>query len=213
MIARRDLRPHAPDELIDPGWRACLVAANQDRLSAPNEAEKKHWWAMIDRAASARPIDLVRSVGGAWLRDGVLQPARVTHRTAKAMPWVRSAPMIDAALDCLPLHGFVPVQVVDPATVIAPHVTPSGGAILIRRRPRHGDPPGIDLSRKPTPSEEAAAWQALNPNSGWGYGERLFQAARFVTEMEYQHLVFEEFARKVQPMVNVFGFTSVGSVS
>ena len=32
---------------------------------------------------------------------------------------------------------------------------------------------------------------------GWNYGERLFQAARFVTEMEYQHLVFEEFARKV----------------
>ncbi|WP_426247392.1 peroxidase family protein [Nocardioides sp. LHG3406-4] len=36
----------------------------------------------------------------------------------------------------------------------------------------------------------------------WGYGERLFQAARFVTEMEYQHLVFEEFARKVQPNVD-----------
>ena len=32
-----------------------------------------------------------------------------------------------------------------------------------------------------------------------GYGDRLFQAARFVTEMEYQHLVFEEFGRKVQP--------------
>ena len=36
------------------------------------------------------------------------------------------------------------------------------------------------------------------------YGERLFQAARFVTEMEYQHLVFEEFARKVQPAINPF---------
>ncbi len=35
-------------------------------------------------------------------------------------------------------------------------------------------------------------------------GERLFQAAKFVTEMEYQHLAFEEFARKVQPQVNVF---------
>ena len=30
-------------------------------------------------------------------------------------------------------------------------------------------------------------------------GERLFQAAKFGTEMQYQHLVFEEFARKVQP--------------
>ena len=38
---------------------------------------------------------------------------------------------------------------------------------------------------------------------GWN-GERLFQAARFVTEMEYQHLVFEEFARKVQPAVRPF---------
>ncbi|WP_442856767.1 peroxidase family protein [Arthrobacter sp. QXT-31] len=36
------------------------------------------------------------------------------------------------------------------------------------------------------------------------YGERLFQAARFVTEMEYQHLVFEEFARKIQPLINPF---------
>jgi Ca2+-binding RTX toxin-like protein len=35
-------------------------------------------------------------------------------------------------------------------------------------------------------------------------GERLFQAARFGTEMQYQHLVFEEFARKVQPMVDAF---------
>ncbi|HZX54146.1 MAG TPA: peroxidase family protein, partial [Ilumatobacteraceae bacterium] len=35
-------------------------------------------------------------------------------------------------------------------------------------------------------------------------GERMFQAARFVTEMEYQHLVFEEFARKIQPAVRPF---------
>jgi Ca2+-binding RTX toxin-like protein len=35
-------------------------------------------------------------------------------------------------------------------------------------------------------------------------GDRLFQAARFITEMEYQHLVFEEFARKVQPAVRPF---------
>ena len=44
---------------------------------------------------------------------------------------------------------------------------------------------------------------ALNWN-----GERLFQAARFVTEMQYQHLVFEEFARKVQPNVDPFIFTN-----
>ena len=35
-------------------------------------------------------------------------------------------------------------------------------------------------------------------------GERLFQAAKLGTEMQYQHLVFEEFARKIQPQVDVF---------
>ncbi|RYE86952.1 MAG: hypothetical protein EOP19_05520, partial [Hyphomicrobiales bacterium] len=35
-------------------------------------------------------------------------------------------------------------------------------------------------------------------------GQRLFQAAKFGTEMQYQHLVFEEFARKIQPNINVF---------
>ncbi|HET9861347.1 MAG TPA: peroxidase family protein, partial [Nocardioidaceae bacterium] len=56
----------------------------------------------------------------------------------------------------------------------------------------------------------ADTWKAPNTTSGWGYGERLFQAARFVTEMEYQHLVFEEFARKVQPMINAFGEGGTG---
>ena len=37
-------------------------------------------------------------------------------------------------------------------------------------------------------------------------GERLFQAARFTTEMQYQHLVFEEFARKIQPDIDIFVF-------
>lgn len=46
-------------------------------------------------------------------------------------------------------------------------------------------------------------WKAALGADGWN-GERLFQAARFVTEMEYQHLVFEEFARKVQPAINPF---------
>jgi len=55
-----------------------------------------------------------------------------------------------------------------------------------------------------TPSE-IADWTSVAPGpQGWDYGEKLFQAARFVTEMEYQHLVFEEFARKVQPQVNLF---------
>ncbi|WP_437581544.1 peroxidase family protein [Sorangium sp. So ce887] len=53
-------------------------------------------------------------------------------------------------------------------------------------------------------AEEITAWNTTDPASGWDYAERLFQAARFVTEVEYQHLVFEEFARKVQPLINPF---------
>ena len=47
-------------------------------------------------------------------------------------------------------------------------------------------------------------------DGSYDYGERLFQAARFVTEMEYQHLAFEEFIRKVQPLVNPFGEGGTG---
>ncbi len=55
----------------------------------------------------------------------------------------------------------------------------------------------------------SAAFHAAHPlgveaDVSFGFGGRLFQAARFVTEMEYQHLVFEEFARKVQPAINPF---------
>jgi hypothetical protein len=39
-------------------------------------------------------------------------------------------------------------------------------------------------------------------------GERMLQAARFVTEMPYQHLVLEEFARRVQANVDPFVFTN-----
>src|SRR5882672_8612296 len=63
---------------------------------------------------------------------------------------------------------------------------------------------------------EVAAWHAPHAASGWTYGERLFQAARFGTEMQYQHLVFEEFARKIQPLINPFlgGITDInGAIS
>jgi Ca2+-binding RTX toxin-like protein len=53
----------------------------------------------------------------------------------------------------------------------------------------------VDLVALPAPSDIA--------NLVWD-GERLFQAAKFGTEMQYQHLVFEEFARKIQPNINVF---------
>jgi Animal haem peroxidase/RTX calcium-binding nonapeptide repeat (4 copies) len=55
-----------------------------------------------------------------------------------------------------------------------------------------------------TPEEKAA----LIANVAAWDGERLFQAARFTTEMQYQHLVFEEFARRIQPMVDPFIFNN-----
>ncbi|HEY0424279.1 MAG TPA: peroxidase family protein, partial [Rhodopila sp.] len=48
-----------------------------------------------------------------------------------------------------------------------------------------------------TPATQIAANQ-------WN-GERLFQAAKFTTETEYQHIVFDEFARKVAPAIHVAG--------
>ncbi len=61
----------------------------------------------------------------------------------------------------------------------------------------------LETDTSPAGIAALAQWQAIGV-SGYNYGERLFQAARFVTEMEYQHLVFEEFARKIQPAVRPF---------
>ena len=56
------------------------------------------------------------------------------------------------------------------------------------------------------------AYQATGPGT-FTYGERLFQVARFITEMEYQHLVFEEFARKVQPAITPFARSTAGNAA
>jgi Ca2+-binding RTX toxin-like protein len=57
------------------------------------------------------------------------------------------------------------------------------------------------------PAARDAAIDALN----WD-GERLFQSARFVNEMQYQHLVFEEFARRISPSVDPFVFTNTAEI-
>jgi Ca2+-binding RTX toxin-like protein len=51
---------------------------------------------------------------------------------------------------------------------------------------------------------ENASLKAGFSAPGWGYGERLFQAARLVNENEYQHLVFETFARRMDPAIHAF---------
>ncbi|MDQ0869434.1 Ca2+-binding RTX toxin-like protein [Arthrobacter sp. V1I9] len=56
---------------------------------------------------------------------------------------------------------------------------------------------------KPENAALRASYEAVS-GSTFDYGERIFQAARFITEMEYQHIVFEDFARKVQPAINPF---------
>ncbi|QCI12535.1 heme peroxidase [Pseudomonas putida] len=54
-----------------------------------------------------------------------------------------------------------------------------------------------------TPVDHVPTSQADIEALVWN-GERLFQAAKFGTEMQYQHLVFEEFARTIQPRVDLF---------
>lgn len=49
-----------------------------------------------------------------------------------------------------------------------------------------------------------AARTAADPTFAPWSGEMLFQAAKIVTEMQYQHLVFDEFARRVSPNVDEF---------
>lgn len=63
----------------------------------------------------------------------------------------------------------------------------------------------VDLTSAPTAAQQADP--AFTNALGWD-GERLFQAARFSTEMVYQHLVFEEFARAVSPNVDAFLFSN-----
>src|SRR5690606_37986430 len=56
--------------------------------------------------------------------------------------------------------------------------------------------PGTAPAAFPTTADAIDALQ-------WN-GERLFQTAKFGTEMQYQHLVFEEFARTIQPNIDLF---------
>lgn len=43
-------------------------------------------------------------------------------------------------------------------------------------------------------------------NDDWTYNQRLFQAAKLATEMQYQHLVFEEFGRTIAPTIDAVVF-------
>jgi Ca2+-binding RTX toxin-like protein len=63
----------------------------------------------------------------------------------------------------------------------------------------------IDLAAGDLPPANDPGFAAFIAGLDWD-GERLFQTARVGTEMQYQHMVFEEFARKVNPAVDLFVF-------
>jgi hypothetical protein len=69
-----------------------------------------------------------------------------------------------------------------------------------------------DLTELPALPQNPVDQLAFAETLDWD-GERLFQAGRFATEMQYQHLVFEEFARKIQPAVDVFVFNAVTDIN
>jgi outer membrane protein OmpA-like peptidoglycan-associated protein/Ca2+-binding RTX toxin-like protein len=50
-----------------------------------------------------------------------------------------------------------------------------------------------------------AQWHVGGLTANRYNGEYLMQAAIFINQMEYQHLVFEEFARRIQPGIPAFG--------
>ena len=66
----------------------------------------------------------------------------------------------------------------------------------------------LNATANMTPLQLAAFAETLN----WD-GERLFQAGRFATEMQYQHLVFEEFARRINPNIDAFVFNSAPDIN
>jgi Ca2+-binding RTX toxin-like protein len=55
-----------------------------------------------------------------------------------------------------------------------------------------------------TPIDETGLAAVTSPDDLEWQGERLFQSAKFATEMQYQHLAFEEFGRRVQPQIAPF---------
>ncbi|PZR94843.1 MAG: calcium-binding protein [Stutzerimonas stutzeri] len=69
----------------------------------------------------------------------------------------------------------------------------------------------VDLPAGTALPTTVADAQALAATLTWD-GERLFQSGRMATEMQYQHLVFEEFGRKIQPAIDPFVFNSVTDI-
>ena len=63
----------------------------------------------------------------------------------------------------------------------------------------------ISIVNSSTDADFSAQWHVGGVLANRFNGEYLMQAAIFINQMEYQHLVFEEFARRIQPGIPVFG--------
>jgi len=63
-----------------------------------------------------------------------------------------------------------------------------------------------NFNNDPAYAEVRDAYMDQSETDDWSFGQRIFQAARFGTEMQYQHLVFEEFARRIQPTIDAIVF-------
>ena len=118
-----------------------------------------------------------------------------TTRSSMTSPTTRCRPSLDMTLGSSGLTS-------SRATAVATRTSASRRSTPSSTPSTTGVADDIDAMLTATP--DAALRNAFRSAAGWGYGERLFQAAKFVTEMEYQHLVFEEFGRKVQPAIRVF---------
>src|SRR5215210_7863948 len=146
---------------------------------------------------------LVEYVKGVLTEDAATGDAAAVARLASWKLGARTVPSVgtttgSAALTA-PAGSFEPRDV---GRTISGTGIPAGVRIVATRP----DGDGATLSEPATLSNVITATLSADPNAtadGWD-GKRLFQAARFVTEMEYQHLVFEEFARKVQPNLKPF---------
>lgn len=174
-LVLRDARPTIPEDLLAPTWAHILRIQNKDRLTR----DAKYWGPLIALAASDK-LDIVRSASGVWLSATTLEPRQVhPSRTLKQLPWATSPARIDKALSNELLEGFVPVDPVPHSAVLASEL-PLAVGIRVRRPPRPGEAPAVDLgSGPPTEAAVTAAWGAIEtmlPGLHRGYLQALVLA-------------------------------------
>lgn len=150
-------RPSMPESLVAPTWQAVLVEANLDRLQHDPDGM---WRAAVEAACRQYP-DIVRGASHCWLSARTLEPRKVTERTVRELPAVRSGTAIDHALSSEHLPGFVPLDPRPASYVISPVAQTSDG-ILIRQPRGTDEPPPVELGpNRPSPEDVQRAFVYL----------------------------------------------------